>query len=54
MHSETLHSVLHTRTTGLNKICRHNTEIVYKDTYTGTSNVILAKHCLWLPDDGFM
>jgi hypothetical protein len=33
-------------------ICRHSTENFYNDTYTGTRNVILAKHWLWLPDDG--
>jgi hypothetical protein len=33
-------------------LCRHNTEYGYSDKYTGTSNVILAKHWLWLPDDG--
>jgi hypothetical protein len=33
-------------------ICRHNTEYGYNDTYTGTSNVILAKRWLWLPGDG--
>jgi hypothetical protein len=30
----------------------NNTENVYNDMYTGTSNVMLAKHWLWLPDDG--
>jgi hypothetical protein len=25
----------------------------YAYTYTGTSIVILAKRCLWLPDDGW-
>jgi hypothetical protein len=33
-------------------ICGHNTEYSHNDKYTGTSNVILAKHWLWLPDDG--
>jgi hypothetical protein len=33
-------------------VCRHSTKNVYNDTYTGTRNVILAKHRLWLPDDG--
>jgi hypothetical protein len=33
-------------------LCRRNTENVYNDTYTGTSNVILAKHGLCFPDDG--
>jgi hypothetical protein len=33
-------------------ICRHSTEHVYNDTYTGIRNVILVKHRLWLPDDG--
>jgi hypothetical protein len=34
------------------RICGHNTEYGYNDKYTGTRNVILAKYCLWLPDDG--
>jgi hypothetical protein len=33
-------------------ICRHNDEYGYNDKYTGTSNGILAKRWLWLPDDG--
>jgi hypothetical protein len=33
-------------------LCRHNTEYGYNDKYTGTSNVILTKRWLWLPDDG--
>jgi hypothetical protein len=32
--------------------CRHNTDYSYNNKYIGTSNVILAKHRLWLPDDG--
>jgi hypothetical protein len=28
-------------------VCTH-------DTHIGTRYVILAKHCTWLPDDGFM
>jgi hypothetical protein len=47
-----LHSVPHTCTTGLNKICHRNTEYGYNDKYSGTSIVILAKRWLWLPDDG--
>jgi hypothetical protein len=47
-----LHSVPYTRITGLNKICSHSTENVCNYKHTGTSNVILAKHGLWLPDDG--
>jgi hypothetical protein len=39
---------------GVAACCRHNVENVYNDTYTGTTNVILAKHRLRLPDDGFM
>jgi hypothetical protein len=46
------HSVPHTLIIGLNRICRHNIEYGYNNTYTGTSNGILAKHGLWLPDDG--
>jgi Na+-translocating ferredoxin:NAD+ oxidoreductase RnfG subunit len=53
-HCLSLHSVLHTRTTGLNKICHHSTEDFSNDTHIGTSHAILAKHSLWLPDDGFM
>jgi hypothetical protein len=33
-------------------ICHHNTEYGYNNTYIGTSNVILANHLLWLPNDG--
>jgi hypothetical protein len=36
------------------KICRHNTDNINKDTHIGTRYVILAKHWMWLPDDGFM
>jgi hypothetical protein len=49
-----LHSVLHARTAGLNKMCRHCTENISNDTHIGTRHVILAKPWLWLPDDGFM
>jgi hypothetical protein len=52
--SFSLHSVPRTRTTGLNKICCHNTEIISNNTHIGTRHVILAKYWLWLPDDGFM
>jgi hypothetical protein len=33
-----------------------STENISNDTYSyiGTRHVILAKHRLWLPDDGFM
>jgi len=34
-------------------ICRHNTENINIDTHIGTRYVILAKHRIWLPDDGF-
>jgi hypothetical protein len=46
--------VRYTRVTGLNKICRHSTENISNDTYIGTRHVILNKHRLWLPDDGFI
>jgi hypothetical protein len=36
------------------KICRHNTDNINIDTHFGTRYVILAKHWMWLPDDGFM
>jgi hypothetical protein len=32
--------------------CRHSTEYVYNDMYSGNRNVILDKRWLWLPDDG--
>jgi len=33
-------------------ICRHNTDIAHIDKHSGTIPVILARHLLWLPDDG--
>jgi hypothetical protein len=36
----------------LTYIYGHNTEYVYNNKYTWTINIILAKYCLWLPDDG--
>jgi hypothetical protein len=33
-------------------IWRRNTEYNYNSKYSRTSIVILAKHWLWLPDDG--
>jgi len=36
------------------KIYRHNTGNINNDTHIGTRYVILAKHWMWLPDDGFM
>jgi len=35
------------------QLCRHNTVNVNNDTHIGTRHVILAKHWMWLPDDGF-
>jgi len=35
------------------KICHRNTA-VGNDTHIGTGYVILAKHQVWLPDDGFI
>ena len=35
-------------------ICRRNTDTINNDTHIGTRRVILAKHWMWLPDDGFM
>jgi hypothetical protein len=46
--------LVHTRTTGRNKICRHSTDNISNDTHIGTRHVILAKHWLWLPVDGFV
>jgi len=36
------------------QICRHNTDNISNDMHIGTRYVILAKHWMWLPDDGFM
>jgi len=36
------------------EICRNNTDTINNDTHIGTRYVILAKHWIWLPDDGFM
>jgi hypothetical protein len=36
------------------KIRRHNTDNINNDTHIGTRYVILAKHWIWLPDDGSM
>ena len=36
------------------KICLHNTDIINNDTHIGTRYVILAKHWMWLTDDGFL
>jgi hypothetical protein len=33
-------------------ICRHNTDNIINDMHVGTRYVILAKHWMWLPDDG--
>ena len=33
--------------------CRHDTDI-NNDIHIGIRHVILAKHWMWLPDDGFM
>jgi hypothetical protein len=35
-------------------LCRHITDYVNNDTHIGTGYVILAKHWMWLPDDGFI
>ena len=34
------------------RICRHNSDSVCTDTHSWTRLVFLAKHRLWLPDDG--
>jgi len=33
-------------------ICRHNTDNAHIDKHSGTIPVSLARHWLWLPDDG--
>ena len=35
-------------------LCHHNTDNINNDTHIGTRYVILAKHWIWLPDDGFL
>jgi len=35
-------------------MCRHNIDSINNDTHIGTRYVILAKHWMWLPDDGSM
>ena len=42
---------IHTHTQQV-KICCHNTDNINNDTHIGTRHVILAKHWMWLPDDG--
>ena len=37
-----------------NYISGTNVRFVNNDTHIGTRYVILAKHWMWLPDDGFM
>ena len=34
------------------QICCHNTDYVHVNGHDGTITVILAKHCIKLPDDG--
>jgi len=36
------------------KIFCRNTDNINNDMHIGTTYVILAKHWMWLPDDGFM
>ena len=43
---------IHTHTQQV-KICHHNTDNINNDTHIGTRYVSLAKHWMWLPDDGF-
>ena len=50
-HPVLLHGAQYTRRV---KICRHDTNNINNDTHIGTRYVILAKHWMWLPDDGFM
>jgi hypothetical protein len=33
-------------------VCRHNTDNLHINKYSGTIPVILVKYWLWLPDDG--
>ena len=35
-------------------LCRHDTDNINIDKHIGTRYVILSKHWMWLPDDGFM
>jgi len=48
-----VHGEPHTHThTHTHKICRHNTGNAHINKHSGTKPVILARHWLWLPDDG--
>ena len=45
-----LYTVQHTHAPG--QICCHNTDYVHINGHDRTITVILAKHCIKLPDDG--
>ena len=36
------------------QICCHNTDYVHVNGHDGTITVILTKHCIKLPDDGYL
>jgi len=46
-----LHGELHTHAQQVG-IYRHNTDNAHIHKHSGTKPVILARHWLWLPDDG--
>ena len=59
-HSASLHCAVHTQYlstlcsthTHHEQICCHNTDYVHVEGHDRTITVILAKHCIELPDDG--
>jgi len=61
-HSASLNSAVHTQCLSIQcgthmhhgQICCHNTGYVHINGHDRTITVILAKHCIKLPDDGFL
>ena len=51
LHSASLDCAVHTHTHH-GQICCHNTDYVHINRHDRTITVILAKHCIELPDDG--
>jgi len=50
-HSECLSRLCNTHTHHT-QICCHNTDYIHVNVHDRTITVILAKHCIKLPDDG--
>ena len=51
IRSASLDSAVHTHH---RQICCHNTDYVHVNGHDRTITVILAKHCIKLPDDGYL